>query len=104
MHTVFDAKEEVPSDIRYIEDWRDGRISDWVLADDGCIIQILRKGEMVKPKGKNRILEYIGTCTGTFVVSSKTSLDTSKRVNIYSFGGNIDRDQRLEDRKGLSSR
>ena len=103
-HTVFDAKEEVPENIRYIEDWRDGRISDWVLADDGCIIQILRKGTMVKPKGKVRTVSYIGTCTGTFLVSDKTKLDTSKRINIYSLGGNIDRDQRIEQRDNLSTR
>ena len=103
-HTVFDAKEEVPENIRYIEDWRDGRISDWVLADDGCIIQILRKGTMVKPKGKLRTVSYIGTCTGTFLVSDKTKLDTSKRINIYSLGGNIDRDQRIEQRDNLSTR
>ena len=103
-HTVFDAKEEVPENIRYIEDWRDGRISDWVLADDGCIIQILRKGTMVKPKGKVRTVSYIGTCTGTFLVSDKTKLDTSKRINIYSLGGNIDRDQRIEERDNLSTR
>ena len=59
---------------------------------------------MNKPKGKVRQVKYIGTCTGTFVVSKNSKLDTSKRVNIYSFGGNIDRDQRIEERKGLSSR
>ena len=31
-------------------------------------------------------------------------MDTSKRVNIYSIGGNIDRDQRIEDRQKLSSK
>jgi len=103
-NTVFDSVEEVPKDIGYIEDWRDGHLSDWVLADDGCVIQILREGTMVKPKGKIREVRYIGTCTGTFVVSKSTKLDTSKRVNIYSLGGNIDRDQRLEDRKRLSSK
>ena len=103
-HTVFDTIDEVPSDISYHEDWRDGHITDWVKADDGCIIQILRQGTMMKPKGKVRQVKYIGTCTGTFIVSKNSKMDTSKRVNIYSFGGNIDRDQRLEDRKGLSSR
>ena len=89
-HTVFESKQEVPDGITYIEDWRDGHIGDWVLADDGCVIQILRKGTMKKPKGKVREIDYIGTCTGTFIVSKKTLFDTSKRVNIYSLGGNID--------------
>ena len=103
-HTVFDTLDEVPKDISYLEDWRDGHISDWVKADDGCVIQILRSGVMIKPKGKIRQVKYIGTCTGTFIVSDKNKMDTSRRVNIYSIGGHIDRDQRLEDRKGLSSR
>ena len=103
-HTVFDSLEEVPSEINYLEDWRDGHISDWVKASDGCIIQILREGTMMKPKGKVRSVRYIGTCTGTFIVSKSTKMDTSKRINIYSLGGNIDRDERIEARDKLSTK
>jgi hypothetical protein len=104
IHTVFESTEEVPKSITYIRDWRNGKLSDWVVADDGCIIQILRSGLMMKSKGKDRKVRYIGTCTGTFIVSTRNKMDTSKRVNIYSFGGHIDRDKRLEDRTDLSSR
>jgi len=103
-HTVFESIDEMPKDFSYIEDWKKGCIGSWVLADDGCIIQILREGSMIKPYGKNRNQRYIGTCTGTFIVSDKTKMDTSRRVNIYSIGGHIDRDQRIEDRDNLSSR
>ena len=103
-HTVFESENEVPREIEYLEDWRDGHQSDWVLSDDGCIIQILRAGTMLKSKGKNRSVRYLGTCTGTFLVSDKVKMDTSKRINIYSLGGNIERNQRLEDRQNLSSR
>jgi len=103
-HTVFDSLEEVPSEINYLEDWRDGHISDWVQASDGCIIQILREGTMIKSKGKIRSVRYIGTCTGTFIVSNSTKMDTSRRINIYSLGGNIDRDQRIETRDKLSTK
>jgi len=103
-HTVFDSEEEVPADIHYLREWRECVLSDWVLADDGCIIQILRKGTMTKPKGKVRKVDYIGTCTGTFVVSDKTKMDTSKRTNIYSIGGDIERNQRLDERENLSTR
>ena len=75
-HTIFDTLDEVPEDISYLEDWRDGHISDWVKADDGCVIQILRSGVMIKPKGKIRQVKYIGTCTGTFIVSDKNKMDT----------------------------
>jgi hypothetical protein len=59
---------------------------------------------MTKPKGKVREVAYIGTCTGTFIVSPKTKMDTSRRVNIYSLGGNIERNQRLDERENLSTR
>ena len=102
-HTVFDSEDEVPSDIHYLRDWRDASLSDWVLADDGSIIQVLRMGTMMKPKGKVREVTYIGTCTGTFVVSKKGKMDTSRRINIYSIGGNIERNERLDERKSLST-
>ena len=103
-NTVFDSEDEVPADIKYKKDWRKASLFDWVLADDGCVIQILRKGDMTKPKGKVRIVAYIGTCTGTFTVSPTTKMDTSKHVNIYSLGGNIERNQRLDERENLSTR
>jgi len=103
-HTVFDSEDEVPSEIHYLRDWRESSISDWVLADDGSIIQVLRKGTMLKPKGKVRQVSYIGTCTCTFLISDKVKMDTSRRVNIYSIGGNIERNERVDERKVLSSR
>ena len=103
-HTVFDSEDEVPSEVHYIRDWRDASLSDWVLADDGSIIQVLRMGTMMKPKGRVRKVAYIGTCTGTFVISKKGKMDTSRRINIYSIGGNIERNERLDERRSLSTR
>ena len=103
-YVVYESEDELPPDVYPIKDWRNGSLFDWVLADDGCFIQILRKGTMTKPKGKVRKVAYIGTCTGTFIVSPKTKMDTSKRVNIYSLGGNIERNQRLDERENLSTR
>ena len=103
-HTVFDSEGEVPSDIHYLKDWRDASLHDWVLADDGSVIQVLRTGTMRKSKGKVRIVTYIGTCTGTFITSSKIKMDTSKRIDIYSIGGNIERNERIEERETLSTR
>ena len=100
-HTVYDDVEELPKDFKYI-DWRTASVGDWVKADDGCFIQILRKGKMVVPKGRNKVREYVGTCTGTFPVSSIDKMDTSRRVNIYSFGGNKNSADVLLDRTVLS--
>ena len=90
-HVVFEDKQEIPTDLNYLKDWRDGHIGDWVESDDGCVIQILRRGRMLKPKGKVKAVEYVGPCT-------------SKRENIYSIGGNIDREDRVRDRDKLSSK
>jgi hypothetical protein len=103
-YTVFDSEEEVPKGITYKKDWRTASLSDWVLADDGCVIQILRKGEMTKPKGKVRKIPYVGTCTGTFIATPNNKMDTSRRINIYSISGNVERNKQIEEREKLSTR
>ncbi|QDP66951.1 MAG: hypothetical protein Unbinned4409contig1002_52 [Prokaryotic dsDNA virus sp.] len=85
-HKVFEDLNELPSDIKVVP-WKTSDVGDWVEADDGCIIQILRKGKMLRRKGKERVVYYLGTCTGTFVASDNKKMDTSKRENIYSFSG-----------------
>ena len=101
-HIVFDELDEVPQNIDIADDWRSADVGDWVKADDGCYIQILRKGKMVVPKGREKTREYVGTCTGTFPVTSKVKFDTSRRLNIYSFGGSKSSADVLLDRTVLS--
>ena len=103
-HTVFESVDGLPDNIHYIDNWREAEIGDWVLADDGCIIQILRKGNMLKAKGKIKQVSYVGTCTGTFLVSKSAKMDTSKRPNIYSFSGSLKPDEIVESRKKLNSK
>ena len=97
-HAVYDLPEECP-DIVYKEDWRGAVKGDWVLADDGCIIQILRKGTMKRDSKKTPFVDYIGTCTGTFACEPHKQMDTEKRKNIYSFGGYKRYDEHMIDRK-----
>ena len=101
-HTVFEDTDEIPSNITIADNWRKGEVGDWVKSDDGCFIQILRKGKMIVPKGRNKVREYVGTCTGTFPVTSKAKMDTSRRLNIYSFGGSKSSADVLLDRTVLS--
>ena len=101
-HKVFDSIDEIPKDLTITNNWREGNVGDWVKADDDCYIQILRKGKMGAPKGRNKVREYVGTCTGTFSVTSKVKMDTSRRVNIYSFGGGKNSADVLLDRTVLS--
>ena len=86
-HKVYEPDDEMPLDLLVLSDWKKGLVGEWVMADDECVIQILRRGNMLKAKGKNRVREYIGTCTGTFPVSKSVKMDTSRRENIYSFSG-----------------
>jgi hypothetical protein len=83
-HRVFDEEDDLPKGLVVQDNWRKAHIGDWVRADDNCIIQILRKGEMLT---RNKVREYVGTCTGTFPVGKTMSMDTSRRDHIYSFGG-----------------
>jgi hypothetical protein len=78
-HIVYDSIEEVPPNIKPLKDWRKANIGDWVISDDDCIIQVLRKGSMLRHNGERG---YIGTCTGTFIALKSTIMDTDKRANI----------------------
>ena len=100
LHTVYDSKDEVPSNIRITDNWRNGDIGDWVLTDDECIIQIIRKGNMLQ---KNKEATYLGTCTGTFIINKKTMMDADRRANIYSFGGNKTPEQIVASRRDLTA-
>jgi hypothetical protein len=101
-HKVYE-KDEVPVDITY-KDWKDGTLGDWVLADDDCVIQIIRTGTMFRAKGKLRKVDYVGTCTGTFLKDGKMKMDTDRRENIYSLSGKLSSKQVLEQREKLTGR
>ena len=99
-HIVYDIESEVPPKIYIHRDWRKANIGDWVLADDEPVIQILRKGSMLRKNGE---IAYIGTCTGTFVVSDNTYLDTDRRINIYSIGGHATPEQVVANRRKMTA-
>ena len=103
VHKVYEDEFELPPELRSVSDWRDGEVGDWVLADDQCYIQVLRRGQMLRAKGKKKIREYIGTCTGTFPIGPNVYMDTGRRTNIYSFSGEKASDDILLDRTKLST-
>jgi|TARA_B100001964_G_scaffold50319_1_gene56681 phosphopantetheinyl transferase (holo-ACP synthase) len=82
-HPVFEDEEEIPENIRIIENWREGELGDWIKADDGNVIQALRVNKVMN-QGKYPI-KYIGTCTGTYLCRDSDKMDTEKRENIYTF-------------------
>ena len=99
-HAVYESMDEVPPHINPLQDWRKANIGDWAIADDNCIIQILRKGSMLRHNGERG---YIGTCTGTFINLKSTMMDTDKRTNIYSFGGNATPEEVVINRKKMTA-
>jgi hypothetical protein len=48
---VYEPNDPLPKNLKVVADWRDGHIGDWVLADDDCVIQVLRRGQMLRSKG-----------------------------------------------------
>ena len=99
---MYEPEDKLPQNLKVIEDWKSGHLGDWVRTDDDCVIQVLRRGRMLRAKGRNKVREYIGTCTGTFPIGPRIKMDTSKRANIYSFGGSKSPDNILVDRKSLT--
>ena len=99
-HTVYDDVNEVPPNIQVIADWRNGRVGNWVTSNDNCVVQILRRGKMSDHKGTNY---YVGTCTGTFICKKNAEMDTQPRNNIYSFGGQDDPYQAVQNRSKLNA-
>ena len=103
-HDVFEDVDEVPGSIDYKYNWKLGNLGDWVLTDDGCVIQLLRTGTMFRSKGKLKKVDYVGTCTGTFLKDNKMKMDADKRENIYSLSGKKTSKEVLEERKNLTGR
>jgi hypothetical protein len=99
-HVVYEENDSIPSDIHPLDNWRTAKIGDWVKTDDNCVIQVLRKGKMLQ---RDLELNYVGTCTGTFICTKKNKMDTEKRNNIYSFGGKSSPEEIVENRRKLSS-
>ena len=77
---AFGHKEDV------VTDWRKGNQGDWILTDDGCICQILKKGKTSK-RGI-----YVRTVCGSFMSSQKSHKilgNNGISENIWCFSDNI---------------
>lgn len=86
------------------ETWRDAPEASWTVADDGGVVQVLRRRQVAR--GKNRY--YLRTVVGTFLTDKKVFMDTdfSKHVNRYAFSGkaNPAKISRCRDRDYLTKK
>ena len=118
IHYVFDSPEEFKhyslqewgKTPPIVDNWRTAKEGDWVLADDGGVVQILRWGRMVHPGDRKNYKThngYVRTIVGTFPQNHREKMDTdfSKHVNRYRFGGIPDgqKERNRKDRTKVSN-
>lgn len=78
-----------------LEDWKEGKELDWVIADDGGIIQLLKVSHKIShPNDRPNYKLSKGWCrtvVGTFLIKDKTYMDTDfdKHPNRYTFSTKI---------------
>ena len=75
-------------------DWRTANEGDWVVADDGGVIQLLKKSNIKHPNDRRNYKyceSYVRTVVGTFLCLLKTHMDTdfSQHKNRYTFSKTI---------------
>tara|TARA_R100001463_G_scaffold131363_1_gene191309 strand:- start:183 stop:956 length:774 start_codon:yes stop_codon:yes gene_type:complete len=99
-HLVFDDLDEYYSHFGKqakppVENWKEGKELDWVIADDGGIIQLLKVSHNIKhPNDRPNYKLSKGWCrtvVGTFLIKKNTYMDTDfeKHPNRYTFSTKI---------------
>jgi len=66
-----------------IPNWRTGKEGEWVLTDDNCVVQILKRGYITDKAGTKK--PYIRTICGTYSVDSNSKMKGEIAENIYTF-------------------
>jgi hypothetical protein len=89
-------------------DWRSAKERDWVRADDGGIVQILRRGELNHHNDRPNYTwasGWVRTVVGTFVCHPNQKMDTNFALhpNRYTFSGKTPHFQVvIKNRKNLT--
>ena len=87
-HLLF---KKINSDVKIVDDWRDGNTGDWVKTDDDYVCQVLKRGTIYE-KVDQRSKDFIRTVCGTFIIQKLCHKMFGKYgipENIYSFSGNF---------------
>ena len=108
-HYLYDNIEEfnaLCADGTISGDWRKGNEGDWVLTDDGYVLEILKKSKMSHPSYKN-LRTYVRTVCGSYIIeqnSHKILGEKGVADNIYAFSGNNDSKKDYRQDRKLKSR
>ena len=73
--------------LEVINNWRKAKEGDWVLTDDDCVVQIIKKFNMKNNVGKKE--DFVRTICGTCKVSKNSKMlgEDGIAENIYTIGG-----------------
>ena len=115
-HCVYESIEEFKKNNSGIDvdvdvkKWSVGEEGDWVEADDGGVLQILKRGSISHPNDRKNWRAhdgYVRTVVGTFLINDKTYMDTdfSQHPNRYTFSKKIkDTTENFRTRKNVTKK
>jgi len=101
LYSIQNFKTAFPESDIVLNNWRKGNEGEWVLTDDNCVVQILKKGYIRDKKEKK--IPYIRTICGTFSLESKDLMKGIIAENIYTFA-RTNEYNRFVKKEGVSSR
>ena len=112
-HYVYEDIDEYKLDGKdsiSVKYWKDGKEGDWVKADDGGIVQLLKVGGITHPNDRKNYKHSKGWCrtiVGTFLINDKTDMDTNFDLhpNRYTFSKNLKQaDSNFKKRKNITKK
>ena len=110
-HFVYDNTDEFKKHNKGLKAkyWKDNpNEGDWVIADDGGVVQVLKKSEIKHPSDRKNWKAhkgYVRTVVGTFLINKTTDMDTNFDLhpNRYTFSKKIKRaDENFKKRKNIT--
>ena len=112
-HYVFSSEEEYYNYFDNAEKpkhWKDETVKegDWVYADDGGIVQLLKVSGIKHPSDRKNYSYhsgYVRTVVGTFLINNKSQMDTdfSQHRNRYTFSKTLkDPNENVKKRKNVT--
>ena len=87
-HRIYNDEKEFNQycpDENLTRNWRDGTEGSWVMADDGQVCQVLKRGELRDSQSKGVCNYYIRTVIGSFICRDNVMMEGDMRKNMYSF-------------------